>query len=120
VFCNSSLQTQPPMSHSLVVDSLEVRVDMSDPSISIAMCTYNGVKHVLQQMESFAAQSLLPAELVICDDVSRDDTVEVIRAFANRAPFAVWLEVNDANSGYSKNFANAVGLTSGEMILLRP
>jgi hypothetical protein len=90
---------------------------MSDPLISIAMCTYNGVKHVLQQMESFAAQSLLPAELVVCDDVSTDDTVEVIRTFANRAPFAVRLEVNKANLGYSKNFAKAVGLTSGEMIL---
>jgi Glycosyl transferase family 2 len=95
----------------------EIRADMSDPSISIAMCTYNGAKHVFQQMESFAAQSLLPAELVVCDDVSTDDTVEVIRAFANRAPFAVRLEVNEANLGYSKNFAKAVSLTSGEMIL---
>jgi glycosyltransferase involved in cell wall biosynthesis len=90
---------------------------MSDPSISIAMCTHNGSKHILQQMESFAAQSLLPTELVACDDVSSDETVEVIRAFAHRAPFAVRLEVNEANVGYSKNFAKAVGLTSGEMIL---
>jgi len=90
---------------------------MSAPSISIAMCTYNGAKHVLQQMESFAAQSLLPAELVVCDDVSTDETVEVICAFARRAPFAVRFEVNETNIGYSKNFAKAVGLTSGEMIL---
>jgi hypothetical protein len=90
---------------------------MSDPSISIAMCTYNGAKHVFQQMESFAAQSLLPAELVVCDDASTDDTVEIVRAFANRAPFAVRLEVNEANLGYSKNFAKAVSLTSGETIL---
>lgn len=90
---------------------------MSDPSISIAMCTYNGGKHVLQQMESLSAQSLLPAELVVCDDVSTDDTVEIIRAFANRAPFAVRLEINETTLGYSKNFAKAVGLTSGELIL---
>jgi glycosyltransferase involved in cell wall biosynthesis len=90
---------------------------MNDPSISIAMCTYNGVKHVLQQMESFAAQSLLPAELVVCDDLSTDETVEVIRAFANRAPFAVRLEVNEANLGYSENFMKSFGLTSGELIL---
>ncbi len=90
---------------------------MSDPSISISMCTHNGVKHVLQQMESFAAQSLLPAELVVCDDASTDDTVEVIRAFGKRAPFAVRLELNEVNLGYSKNFAKAVDLTSSELIL---
>jgi glycosyltransferase involved in cell wall biosynthesis len=90
---------------------------MSDPAISIAMCTYNGSKFVLQQMESFAAQSLLPAELVVCDDVSTDETVEVVREFARRAPFEVRIEVNQANLGYSKNFAKAIGLTSGEWVL---
>lgn len=90
---------------------------MSYPSISIAMCTYNGARHVLQQMESFAAQSLLTAELIVCDDRSTVDTVQIIRAFANRAPFPVRLEINEANLGYSKNFAKAIGLASGEMIL---
>src|SRR5580698_7069415 len=52
-------------------------IDMSDPATSIVMCTYNGSRHVLQQMESFARQSLLPEELIVCDDVSKDDTVEI-------------------------------------------
>ena len=68
-------------------------------------------------MESFAAQSLLPTELIVCDDASTDDTVGVIRAFANRAPFEFRLEVNEVNLGYSKNFAKAIGMTSGELIL---
>jgi glycosyltransferase involved in cell wall biosynthesis len=90
---------------------------MSDPAISIAMCTYNGSRHVLEQMESFAAQSLLPRELVVCDDVSKDETVEIVREFAGRAPFEVRLVVNETNLGYAQNFAKAVGLASGELIL---
>lgn len=80
---------------------------MNDPTISIAMCTYNGSSHVLQQLESFAAQSLLPEELIVCDDVSKDDIIEIVREFASCASFKVRIEVNKTNLGYSRNFEKA-------------
>ncbi|MBW6521001.1 MAG: glycosyltransferase, partial [Desulfoarculaceae bacterium] len=42
--------------------------------ISIALCTYNGEQFLQEQLDSIAAQSLLPDELVICDDRSSDAT----------------------------------------------
>ena len=43
--------------------------------ISVALCTYNGEKFLQEQLESIALQTLLPDELVVCDDRSSDSLV---------------------------------------------
>ena len=58
-------------------------------NISIAMATYNGEKYLQQQLDSIAAQSVLPDELVVCDDCSKDDTVEILENFKNKVNFEV-------------------------------
>ena len=86
--------------------------------ISIALCTYNGAKFIIRQLESFSAQTRLPDELVICDDCSSDATVEIIRDFISNAPFPVWLQVNQTNLGSTKNFEKAISSCAGELIYL--
>lgn len=91
-------------------------------SISVAMCTYNGEKYVAEQLESMAAQTRLPAELIICDDRSKDSTREIIEKFAASAPFPVKLHLNAENlgsssKGISKNFAQACAMCSGDLIV---
>jgi glycosyltransferase involved in cell wall biosynthesis len=86
--------------------------------ISVAMCTYNGARFLTEQLESLATQTRLPHELVICDDRSTDGSFELIRAFAQRAPFPVRAEMNQANLGTTKNFEKAVSLCQGEIIAL--
>jgi hypothetical protein len=82
------------------------------------MCTYNGGRYLWEQLESIATQSVLPDELVICDDCSTDQTVEAIQAFIKHAPFSVRLEVNNRTYGSTKNFEKAVGLCKGEVVAL--
>lgn len=82
------------------------------------MCTYNGSKYLPEQLESFALQSRLPDELVICDDLSTDDTSRIINAFAEGALFKVRFYQNDKNLGSTKNFEKAIGLCSGDIIVL--
>lgn len=89
-----------------------------DIEVSVAMCTYNGSAHLAGQLQSIAAQNRLPDELVVCDDASTDDTAAIVREFAARAPFSVRLEVNRQNLGCTQNFAKAVGLCRGQLILL--
>lgn len=91
---------------------------MSGMRISVAMCTYNGARFLSEQLESIAAQTRLPEELVICDDRSTDKSVEVIKAFLPRAPFTVRLDINDNNRGSTKNFEKAIRLCQGEIIAL--
>ncbi|MCA1556539.1 MAG: glycosyltransferase, partial [Acidobacteria bacterium] len=83
---------------------------------SIALCTYNGARYLPAQLDSIAAQTLLPDELVICDDCSTDETRDVITSFAARAPFAVRLYVNEVNLGSTKNFEQAISLCTGDII----
>ena len=86
--------------------------------LSIAMTTYNGAAYIGEQLESFAAQTRLPHELVVCDDVSSDDTLAQVEAFAARAPFPVRIERNPSNLTTTPNFAKAIGLCSGDVIFL--
>lgn len=86
--------------------------------LSVALCTYNGEQYLAEQLDSLAAQTRPPDELVVCDDHSADRTPEIIRDFAARAPFPVRLHVNPENVGSTRNFDRAVGLCRGEVIAL--
>lgn len=91
---------------------------MTAPTISVAMATYNGERFIGAQLASIAAQTLLPAELVVSDDGSSDDTLTIVRTFAETAPFPVRIHQNDANLGFRGNFMRAIGLCSSELIAL--
>lgn len=86
--------------------------------ISIALATYNGEKHLREQLESYINQVRVPDEIIICDDASEDGTVEIIEKFNNIAPFDVKVIRNEKNLGYVKNFEKALSLCSGEIIFL--
>lgn len=82
------------------------------------MCTYNGARYLPEQLASMAAQTRPPDELVVCDDLSTDDTRRIIEVFAKQSDFSVRLYVNEKNLGPIQNFAKAIGLCEGEIIAL--
>jgi len=86
------------------------------PSVSVALATYNGERFIREQLDSLAAQTLLPHELVVSDDESTDRTVEIVRAFAGVASFPVRVFENERRLGFANNFLNAAGLCTGELI----
>jgi glycosyltransferase involved in cell wall biosynthesis len=83
---------------------------------SIVMATYNGEKYLSEQLDSFCKQSVLPDELVVSDDNSKDATKEIILNFAKTAPFKVLFVENNHNSGVVKNFENALKHAKGDII----
>ena len=68
-------------------------------STSVALCVYNGERFLSQQLESLAAQTVLPDELVICDDASSDGSMRIVENFAKNAPFVVRIFKNPKNLG---------------------
>ncbi len=86
--------------------------------LSVAMATYNGGAYLLEQLASIIAQTRLPDELVVCDDRSTDNTVEIAESIARTAPFPVKLSVNGRNLGSTQNFARAIELCMGDIIAL--
>ncbi|TFI59898.1 glycosyltransferase [Sphingomonas parva] len=88
------------------------------PSISIAMASYQGASFIEAQLESFAQQTLLPDEVVICDDGSSDGTGDVVARFAKDAPFAIRFQPNPERLGYTRNFERALTLCNGSLIFI--
>lgn len=86
------------------------------PRISIAMGTYNGVKYVQEQLDSFANQVYQPYELVVCDDGSTDDTLKIIGDFAETVSFPVHIHRNEQNLGFANNFMRCASLCKGDWI----
>jgi glycosyltransferase involved in cell wall biosynthesis len=86
--------------------------------ISVAMCTYNGSGFLAEQLKSINEQTMLPSELIVCDDGSSDSTSEIVRIFAQGAPFPVRFIRNERTLGSTRNFAKTVCLCRGEAIAL--
>ncbi len=84
--------------------------------ISVVLATYNGSKYLPEQLESICAQTLLPAELVICDDNSSDTTAQIVMDFCRSAPFPVTFHRNPKALGFRDNFIGAYQLATGDWI----
>ncbi|MFN2499542.1 MAG: glycosyltransferase family 2 protein [Pyrinomonadaceae bacterium] len=82
------------------------------------MCTYNGARYVLEQLESLASQTRVPDELIVCDDGSTDETVQILSKFALSVSFPVRIQLNQQNVGLIKNFERAIALCDGDIIAL--
>jgi len=82
------------------------------------MATYNGAPYLKEQLDCFNEQSILPNELIICDDGSTDETINVIESFQKYAPFNVKFIQNQTRLGYGKNFEKALNNTTGDLIFL--
>ncbi len=82
------------------------------------MATFNGGRYVGEQLQSFAEQSRLPDELVVSDDGSTDDTLEIVDRFASDCPFPVRVHRNRDRLGYSGNFERAIASCTGDIVLI--
>lgn len=87
-------------------------------TVSVAMCSYNGGPYLEEQLESIRAQTFQPCELVVNDDGSTDQTVEILKRFRERAPFPVRIEENPKNLGPTKNFERSMGRCTGDIIVI--
>jgi glycosyltransferase involved in cell wall biosynthesis len=74
---------------------------------SVVMATYNGERYLPAQLESLLHQTILPGQLIISDDGSQDQTVQIAEEFARRAPFPTIVLKNPKRLGYADNFLQA-------------
>ncbi len=84
--------------------------------VSVVMSTFNGRRYIIEQLRSIAAQTVLPSEIVICDDGSTDGTVGEIQNFAKRSPVPIRLTLNERRLGYADSFLKAARLATCEYI----
>jgi glycosyltransferase involved in cell wall biosynthesis len=85
--------------------------------VSVALCTYNGAAHLAAQLDSLAQQARLPDELVVSDDGSTDDTLDIVRDFAAAAPFPVHIHRPPGSANLTLNFQHALSQCTGDVLL---
>ena len=90
---------------------------MKLPLVSIAVVTYNSSKTVLETLDSIKEQTYPNIELIISDDCSKDNTVELCRGWVekNKGRFVrVEILTVETNTGVSANFNRADAASRGE------
>lgn len=82
------------------------------------MATFNGAAFLPKQLESIAAQTVSPDEIVVYDDCSEDATPELLAEFAAASPFPVRIIGGSARAGSARAFERAIGACSHDVVVL--
>jgi glycosyltransferase involved in cell wall biosynthesis len=83
--------------------------------VSLCIPTYNGAEHLRECLDSAIAQTYPSLEILILDDCSTDETVEIATNYA-RQHARIRVIRNDENRGLVGNWNRCVDLARGEWI----
>lgn len=85
---------------------------------AIILCTYNGACFISQQLESILTQTILPSKIIISDDGSIDNTLEIVQKISKKFQFTK-LEIRKGKKqGAVQNFLSAITYADSEYIFL--
>lgn len=84
-------------------------------TISVILPLYNGEAFVEEQVKSILGQTCPPDELVIIDDCSTDNSVEVVK---NIDDDRIILRRNQENIGLVANIQRALAMSKGDLVFL--
>lgn len=87
-------------------------------TIGTVMATYNGKKHLEEQMDSIINQSIRPDKIIIVDDLSTDGTTAIIGKYKKRYPEMIIFEQNERNLGHRKTFEHGIATCKTDYIAL--
>jgi len=88
---------------------------MKKLKFSICMPTYNGSQWIKETIKSILSQSFQDFEIIVSDDCSKDDTVEVIKKLKDKR---IKIHQNKVNLGYGKNLQVLRKLAKGDILFL--
>ena len=92
-------------------------MSLDPPTISVALTTFNGCPFIGQQLDSIAAQSRRPDEVVIGDDCSSDATASSAKRFAVASGIPMRWHRNESRLGYVRNLEQVVRRCRGDIIV---
>ena len=77
-------------------------------TVSVLLCNYNDARYLPESLGAICTQTRAPDEVIVLDDGSTDNSLEIIEDFARRYPFIRILK-NDANRGLLYSINRALG-----------
>jgi alpha-1,3-rhamnosyltransferase len=93
----------------------------ANPLVSIIVITYNSAKFVLETLESIKAQTYQNIEIIVSDDCSKDETVEICRKWIEENQYRfvrAELITIEKNTGIPANCNRGIQISNGEWIKL--
>lgn len=85
--------------------------------ISLVMSVYDGSKYLEPQLDSIKNQSRCIDEVLIFDDVSKDNSFQLIKDYIKKNGLNSWsVFENPQNYGWKKNFYNGIKACTGDII----
>lgn len=94
-------------------------MEKNEPLVSVNVLMYNSSKYILETLESIKAQTYQNIELIMSDDKSTDNTVQICEKWIakNKDRFASYqILVPNHNTGQSGNYNRAFRAATGEWI----
>ncbi len=88
----------------------------SNYNYSVALCTYNGERYIAEQLSSILTQTILPKEIIISDDGSKDQTLEIADNLLSHRAVEYKIVKNTGTHGVTGNFCNAISRCSENII----
>lgn len=88
---------------------------MDQLTLSVIMPNYNHARFLPEALRAILNQSYRPLEVIVIDDGSTDNSVEVIEVFAHKDPL-VRLYRNDQNRGVLFSINRGLEMASGEYV----
>lgn len=77
--------------------------------VSVIIPAYNASKYIREALDSVFRQTYLDFEVVVVDDGSTDETVEILKTYGNRVR---WMTQEHQGQAYALN--RAIGMATGE------
>ena len=84
--------------------------------LSISIPTYNEEKHISETIESIINQTFTDFELLIVDNCSTDNTLNIVQNFA-KSDSRIKIHKNKNNIGMYKNFTLSFNITNSEYFM---
>src|ERR1035437_4809038 len=87
------------------------------PVVSVAITTHNSEKWLEQALDSVLEQETgFPIEVIIADDCSQDETVDIARSYQKRYPGLITVVARPVNIGIQRNYFDTFERCRGKYI----
>lgn len=90
------------------------KVDDALPLVTVIILSYNYAQLIKKSIDSVLSQTMQNWELIICDDCSQDNSLDVISIYENNPKIRI--HVNDRNLGIYPNAEVGITLSRGKYI----
>lgn len=91
---------------------------MEQPLVSVIVVSYNHSKYIRENLDSIKAQTYPNIELIVADDASKDNSVEVFEAWLSENNYSAKKNFHKQNTGLATTLNECLEIVSGKYVKL--